>query len=348
MSLEVNIQKRLGDFTLNVSFRTEDGGVTGLLGASGCGKSVALRCIAGILRPDAGRIVLNGRTLFDSEQRICLAPQKRNVGYLFQNYALFPNMNVEQNIACGLRRERDARARKKAVHAMIEKMHLHGLERQKPAQLSGGQQQRTALARILVGNPEILLLDEPFSALDSYLKERLTTELKDLLAHFRRDTIIVTHSRDEAYKLCDTLAILEHGQLMGMGATKQLFGDPGTRAGAVLTGCKNIVAAKKAGEHLVSVPDWGIELVAAQPVREGLCAIGVRAHFFAPSIEQNAFPIRVTETVEEPFGWIVKFRYEGQSPHVADVWWRFSKSSGLGTQPGQLGVRPEDILLLYA
>ena len=132
---------------------------------------MTLRCIAGIIRPDKGRIVLNGRVLFDSEAKIDLPPQKRKVGYLFQNYALFDNMTVEQNIACGISSEKNRAERKKQVAAMIERMQLTGLEKNKPHQLSGGQQQRVALARILIGKPEIILLDEPFSALDSYLPE---------------------------------------------------------------------------------------------------------------------------------------------------------------------------------
>ena len=349
MSLEVKLKKQLGNFLLDVDFSVPDGSATGLLGASGCGKSVTLRCIAGIIRPDEGRIVLNGRTLFDSERRINLAPQKRCVGYLFQNYALFPNMNVEQNIACGLAKERSSAVRKKAVSDMIAKMQLEGLEKHKPFQLSGGQQQRTALARILVGNPEILLLDEPFSALDSYLKDRLAAELKKLLKSFGRDTIMVTHSRDEAYELCETLAILERGRLIGMGDTKRMFQDPGTRSGAVLTGCKNIVTAEKAGDHLVRIPEWGIEMTAAQPVKDELCAIGIRAHFFEPEAEHNVFPIDVVETIEEPFEWTVKFRYEGQAEGSMPVWWRIPKSEGgTCTAPQRLGIRPENILLLYA
>ncbi|MBR0216819.1 MAG: ATP-binding cassette domain-containing protein, partial [Clostridia bacterium] len=175
MKLKVDIEKRLGDFCLRTAFEAEEG-ITGLLGASGSGKSMTLKCIAGIERPDRGTIELDGVTLFDSSRGIDLPPQKRHVGYLFQNYALFPNMTVRQNILCGLHHEKDKAVREKQLETMLSTFGLSGLEKHKPAQLSGGQQQRVALARILVTKPQLLLLDEPFSALDSYLRLRLQLE----------------------------------------------------------------------------------------------------------------------------------------------------------------------------
>ena len=181
MSLEVHIEKKLNGFTLRSDF-TAGNTATAILGASGCGKSMTLRCIAGIVKPDKGRIVLDGRVLFDSEHHIDLPPQQRGVGLLFQNYALFPNMTVEQNILCGLKAERDKAARKARCAGMLRALRLEELASRRPAELSGGQQQRTALARILVGKPKILMLDEPFSALDSYLREEVEGEVGSLLA----------------------------------------------------------------------------------------------------------------------------------------------------------------------
>uniref|UniRef100_UPI0040387047 sulfate/molybdate ABC transporter ATP-binding protein n=1 Tax=Faecalibacterium prausnitzii TaxID=853 RepID=UPI0040387047 len=201
MSLEINIEKKLDGFTLRAAF-TAGNTSTALLGASGCGKSMTLRCIAGIVKPDRGRIVLDGRVLFDSAQHIDLPPQQRGVGLLFQNYALFPNMTVEQNILCGLKTEKDPAARRVACAEMLRAMRLETLAKRYPAQLSGGQQQRAALARILVGKPHILMLDEPFSALDSYLREEVEGEVGSLLASFAGTALLVTHNRDEAYRLC--------------------------------------------------------------------------------------------------------------------------------------------------
>ena len=191
MSLYVDIEKRLGAFRLQSKFEVADETLA-LLGASGCGKSVTLKCIAGIMTPDRGRIVLNGRVLFDSEKKIDLTPQQRRVGYLFQQYALFPNMTVEQNILCGIRA--GSRSEKRTLLSeKIRLFRLEGLEKKHPAQLSGGQQQRVALARILCSEPQAILLDEPFSALDSYLKWNLELELSDLLAGFRGPILWVSH-----------------------------------------------------------------------------------------------------------------------------------------------------------
>ena len=212
MSLEVNIEKKLNGFTLRSEFTAGDT-ATALLGASGCGKSMTLRCIAGIVKPDKGRIVLDGRVLFDSEQHIDLPPQQRGVGILFQNYALFPNMTVEQNILCGLKAEKDKAARKARCEEMLRAMRLDGLAARRPAELSGGQQQRTALARILVGKPKILMLDEPFSALDSYLREEVEGEVGALLAGFSGTALLVTHNRDEAYRLCPEMIVMDGGRV---------------------------------------------------------------------------------------------------------------------------------------
>lgn len=211
MSLQVNIKKRLGSFTLESAFAM-DGGVLGLLGASGCGKSMTLKCIAGIEKPDEGRIVLDGRVLYDSAAHINLPPQQRHVGYLFQNYALFPNMTVRQNILAGLHHEKDRRKREKAMQDAVHFFQLDGLEVRRPNQLSGGQQQRVALARIMVNQPQLLMLDEPFSALDSHLRLRLQMEMKELLNSFGRDVLMVTHSRDEALSYVQRDCRDGHGQ----------------------------------------------------------------------------------------------------------------------------------------
>ena len=346
MSLHIDIRKALGSFTLDVRF-TAGNGITSLLGASGCGKSMTLKCIAGIEKPDEGRIELDGRVLFDSEAHINLPPQARRVGYLFQNYALFPNMTVRQNILCGLNREKDRVVREERLRDMLRMMQLEGMEERKPAQLSGGQQQRVALARILVNDPQILLLDEPFSALDSNLRDSLKVELRDLLKRFGREVLMVTHDRNEAYNMSREIAVMDGGRLLTVKPTKALFADPGSVQAAVLTGCKNIAKARRVDDHTVEVPDWGLRLETRQAVREDLCAVGVRAHYFNPAAPQNRFPVRLVEEMEEPFETILQFRFASQKPDSPPVWWRLSKEKRPAQFPAELGIAPVNILLLY-
>ena len=346
MSLRVSIQKQLGSFLLDVDFEAENG-VTCLLGASGCGKSMTLKCIAGIEKPDAGHIELDGRVLFDSEKGINLPPQKRLVGYLFQNYALFPNMTVRQNILCGLCREGDRREKEKRLADMLRLMQLDGLENHKPHQLSGGQQQRAALARILVSDPQVLLLDEPFSALDGHLRDALKIELRDLLQRYGHEVLMVTHDRTEAYNMSSRIAVMHQGRLLTVQPTKALFADPGSVPAAVLTGCKNIAAARKLDEHTVFVPEWGVQLEVAREVKDGLKAVGIRAHYFNPAAACNRFPVSYVEEMEEPFETIIQFRYAGQSPDSPPIWWRMAKDKRPGQFPGKLGIAPANVLLLY-
>ena len=345
MSLVVDIEKRLGAFTLQVAFQSGEG-TLGLLGPSGSGKTMTLRCIAGIERPDCGRIILDGVTLFDSRRRIDLPPQKRRVGYLFQNYALFPHMTVAQNILCGLCREPDRRKRKARLQEAVSMMRLEGLEQLRPPQLSGGQAQRGALARILVNQPNLLMLDEPFSALDSQLRDQLQLQTKALLARFGKPALLVTHSRDEAYHLCSQIAVTDQGRILTLKDTKALFADPGSIQAARLTGCKNIAPARKTGTYEVEVPAWGIRLSTARPVEDEVCAVGIRAHYFNAKSAQNLYPVHFTGQMEEPFEHILQFRYQGQSPAAPDLWWRIPKDRRPQTLPDALGVAPVNVLLL--
>lgn len=346
MALEVDIEKRAGTFRLRAAFSC-DNEFLGILGASGCGKSMTLKCIAGIEKPDSGRIVLDGRVLFDSEKKINLSPQKRRVGYLFQNYALFPGMTVRQNILCGLHGEKDRRKREQRADEMLDLLQIRDLASLRPGALSGGQAQRTALGRILVNEPDLLMLDEPFSALDTHLRLKLQMELKSLLSGYGRGIIMVTHDRDEAFRMCDRLSVMEEGKILAVKNTGDLFADPETRTAAVITGCKNIVPARKTGEREVFVPEWNIHLKTEKPVRDGLEAVGIRAHHFSPAETRNRFPVRILREMEEPFEWISEFRYEGQDSSSPAVWWRYAKEMRPQKPPEALGTAPENILPLY-
>ena len=346
MSLIVDIKKKLGSFELESQFEARNG-VTCLLGPSGCGKSMTLKCIAGIEKPDSGHIELDGVVLYDSEKGINLPPQKRHVGYLFQNYALFPNMTVRQNILCGMRREKDKAKKEEKLKKMLDMFQLNGLENHRPAQLSGGQAQRTALARIMVSDPQLLLLDEPFSALDSHLRDKLMIEMRDVLARFGREVIMVTHSRDEAYNMSREIAVMDSGKLLTVNKTKALFADPGSVPAAILTGCKNIAAAEKRGEYEVYVPDWGVTFTTVQPVGDDIKAIGIRAHYFNPTTPANRCEVEYCDDMEEPFEWIIEFRFKSAALAAPSVWWRVTKDKRPQTFPSELGIAPANILLLY-
>lgn len=209
--LEVQIYKKLAEFDLDASFQVDDN-ILGLMGASGSGKSMTLKCIAGIETPDQGRIVLNGRVLFDSEKKINVPIQKRNVGYMFQSYALFPNMNVYENISVGLR-ARKVKDVDIVVQKVMQQFRIFELASRYPKQLSGGQRQRVALARLMAYEPDVLLLDEPFSALDEDLKEDLLQELKSEL-QISKPVIFVSHDKEEVNYLCDLNYKIKQGEII--------------------------------------------------------------------------------------------------------------------------------------
>ncbi len=346
MALEVDIEKRAGDFHLRVSFCSGEE-FLGILGPSGSGKSMTLKCIAGIEKPDRGRIVLDGNVLYDSERGIHLPPQRRHVGYLFQTHALFPNMTVKQNILCGLHDEKDRQKKEDLVREMLRLLQLESTASLRPHQLSGGQAQRAALGRILVNRPDLLMLDEPFSALDAHLRLKLQMELKSLLNGYGRGVLMVTHDRDEAFRMCSRIGIMDDGRMLSVRKTKELFADPGTVAAASLTGCKNIAAARKTGEKEVFVPEWNIRLDTAAPVKDNLRAVGLRAHYFHPETPANSYPVTVVREMEEPFERVAEFRYAGQAPDSPAVWWRYSKEKRPARYPDRLGIAPANILLLY-
>ena len=341
MSLLIDIEKTLGAFHLRVSFTAENG-LLSLLGASGCGKSMTLKCIAGIERPDKGRIVLNGVTLFDSERHIDLPPQQRRVGYLFQQYALFPNMTVRQNIRCGIREKQGA---EETVAAAIRSMHLEGLENLRPGQLSGGQQQRTALARILVNKPEVLLLDEPFSALDSHLRFQLEREMLALVRSFGKTVLMVSHDRDEAFRLSDAIAVMRAGSIEVIGPRHDVFNAPKTRAGAILTGCKNVSPLEKLDERHVLAIDWNMRLALDRDVGDAT-HIGIRMHDLRPGDGENGFLCRLVEEIENPFSYTLMLR-PVENTDSAPVGWETGKDVWERLRAEELTVRlPAECLLL--
>jgi molybdate transport system ATP-binding protein len=246
-------------------------------------------------------------------------------------------------------------------------MGLTGLENRPPSRLSGGQQQRVALARMLIREPDILLLDEPFSALDSALREQMQLLLLDLIQRKGLfspfspgkplpDAVMVTHSRDEAYKICDSLLVMEEGRILGRGRTRELFADPRSLQAARITGCKNISPIRRTGDREIFALDWGLRLSLSRPVPEGITHAGIRAHDFLPlsagaagnGERPNQISIKVTRRSEEPFEEVVLFtNADAASPDEEhELWWKFSKYTGLAELPRRLYVPPEAALLL--
>ena len=322
MNLVVNIEKRLRDFTLRANFTLTDTTLA-LLGASGSGKSMTLKCIAGLETPDRGQIILNGRTLYDSSAGVNLPPQERSVGYLFQNYALFPNMTVRENIIFALDGSREEKERILAEN--VARFSLEGLEDARPSALSGGQQQRVAFARILARGADVLLLDEPLSALDTHLKWQIEIALREILAMQDISAILVTHDRDEAFRIAREIATVDRGQLTPPTDKHELFRNPGTCAATTLTGCKNISAAHRVDETHVAATDWGITLRVANAATD-VRHIAVRAHYLVLATENDvdALPARIAEVIESTFTYIVMLRFaDGAMP----IRWEIDKAT---------------------
>lgn len=353
MSISVDIVKRFDGFCLDVHFASA-GGTLGILGASGSGKSMTLKCIAGLETPDEGRIVVNGRVLFDAEQKVNLRPQQRKAGYLFQSYALFPNMTVAGNIACAVPGRRGEK--KPVVRQLMKQYGLEELANRLPDELSGGQQQRTALARLLASRPDVLLLDEPFAALDAHLRENLQVRMKELLAAYRRDAILVTHDRGEAYRLCETLLIIDNGRVALCDETRHVFQAPRKTAAARLLGCKNISKANICEGNCVKAVQWNTELRPLLPVSKHISHVSVRPEDFflleRDDVRQtvNVFNLRVIDTVAGQYGNSVLLSCGGSEHAGETLFWAPPQS---GEQPVfapgstvRLGVAPENILML--
>ena len=241
MALEVDITKKLDGFFMHMQFRAERE-IFAILGASGCGKSMTLKCIAGIEKPDEGRIVLDGKVLFDSEKKINLPPQKRKVGYMFQDYALFPHMNVSDNVGYGLKIRKVPKAEiAERVEQALRLVQLEGYGKRMPDQLSGGQRQRIAIARAVINEPKVLLLDEPLGALDLKLRRQMQLELKRLQKQLGITFIYITHDQEEAINMSDRIGVMHEGILEQLGTPNEVYYQPQTSYVADFVGNANIL-----------------------------------------------------------------------------------------------------------
>ena len=250
--LECKIKKAFKNFYLDTDFLMQDSRL-GLLGPSGSGKSLTLKALAGLIRPDSGKIILNGRTLFDSEKKINLKPQERRVGFLFQDYALFPNFTVEENVRAGLRDN------KADIEEKLNEMRSVHIRDKYPDQISGGERQRTALCRILVNDPEILLFDEPFSALDEYLRSEIEEEVMKFIDTYKLKTILVSHNKEEVYRICDSIVSISSGKTNSVKTRSEFFENPTNITEAKLIGIKNYSTFDMKDNEIL-LKAWGISI----------------------------------------------------------------------------------------
>ena len=320
--LEVQIRKKLKAFDLDIAFSLGDERIA-IFGPSGSGKSLTLQCIAGLVKPDAGRIVINGRPVFDSARGTDLRPRDRRIGYLFQSYALFPHLTVEGNIGYGLHHLRKSE-RTHRVEKMVVAMRLEGLESRRPGELSGGQQQRVALARALVTEPELLLLDEPFSALDSPIRGRLHAELLQVLERFPITTVLVTHNLAEAYTLSDVMAVYEAGRILQIGSRDDVLHRPRSRTVARFTATKNLFRGEVVGgsrDHLEIRAGGLLVRTLPAPYEPGdvvdFCIRPEEVMLVRPdreagsAVEENRYPGEVVGEVAHGTAFTLHFKLEG-------------------------------------
>ena len=333
-----------------ISMEVHKNEIISVLGPSGCGKSTLLNIIAGMLAPDGGRVTMNGQMI--SEAGKVLPPEKRHMNMVFQDFALWPHMTAYDNIAYGLKRSKTGKEEiEERVQELLKLLHLEGLEKRLPSQLSGGQQQRVALARMMIGEPEAILLDEPFSALDGFLKDMLQREMQDFLKDYPGDMILVTHSRDEAYKFCKELSVVDGGRILVTDEKKRLFENPRMLEAAKLTGCKNFSAVQRLGEHEIYATDWKIKLHTAEKVAEDITHVGIRGHWIRPEDKpgENCLEVQVDEYIETTFEHQYMIRRKGEEA-AAGLWWMRPKNSFMEDPdmglPKYLYLPPEHLMLL--
>ncbi|MEG0919308.1 MAG: ATP-binding cassette domain-containing protein [Anaerovoracaceae bacterium] len=273
MAIKVNIKSKLDNFNLNIAFASDTNRI-GILGESGAGKSMLLKYLAGIQKADEGEIIMDDICLFDSTNKINVKPQARNIAYMFQNYALFPTMTVRENINVIAKGNKEEKIQK--TSSLLRKFHIEELQDKKPGELSGGQQQRVALARIMAYEPKLILLDEPFSALDENLKEKLQIEMEEMIRDYHGMVIMVSHNRDEIYNFSKEIIVINQGEAIEYGQTRQLFHNPKTIQCGRMVGINNIMKVKVIEDSIIEIPLWNLTLDLDYKIPAGTNYIGIR------------------------------------------------------------------------
>ena len=343
-----HLEKRFGSTVLFRDLTFTVDGPAVLWAPSGWGKTTLLRILMGLEAPTSGSVEVGGVDICSADDETLSGIRRRKLGYIFQEFNLIPILTVEENIIMPLlldgKKPDKAKLRELAGFLGIENRLKH-----LPSELSGGQKQRVAMARMLAAEPELILLDEPFSALDTYLKWQLEQEMYKHLKEAGKPVIFVSHNRDEVYRLCDTVSCMNRGKMEVMEPLKEFFQNPKTRTAAILSGCKNISAAERVDAHTLRAVDWGVTLhVKEREIADDIRAVGIRAHFLAtverPG-EENVFPVNESEIWEDPFEWNISFRKNAECSWLQ---WKIAKtdwSPEMGI-PKELYLKEEDILLL--
>ncbi|NET33939.1 MAG: molybdate ABC transporter permease subunit [Cyanothece sp. SIO1E1] len=362
-SLQMAVKSYKPGFALDLTFVVGHEPL-GILGASGSGKSMTLRCLAGLETPTSGQIILNERVLFNSEQGINVPSRQRRIGFLFQNYALFPHMTVAENIAFGLKYGQSHRyslSSQELKQKVTEKMtlvHLDGLADRYPSQLSGGQQQRVAMARALAIEPDALLLDEPFSALDTYLRNQISQQLIEVLSNYHGVTLFVTHNLSEAYRVCQNLLVVSGGRAIACAPKNQIFERCSNLTVARLTECKNFSRAQVISPMQVKALDWGCTLTVMEPFPDAFAYVAMHAHHLsftkAEAHSENNYPVWLVSTSETPHSMTLYLKLHASPTHPGDhqlqaevskEQWAQLKDSPM---PWSLYFEPLNLLLLSA
>lgn len=351
-----NLHKAFGQNQVlkGVDITVNKGDVVVVIGPSGSGKTTMLRCINFLERADEGTITVGDITVDAAKAKKKEIHEIRlRTAMVFQNYNLFANKTALGNVMEGLTQARGVSKEKAKEIALdaLEKVGLKDKADYYPSQLSGGQQQRVALARMMIGEPEAILLDEPFSALDGYLKDVLQREMQDFLKDYPGDMILVTHSRDEAYKFCRELSIVHEGRILVTGEIKQLFERPGLLEAAKLTGCKNFSRAERLGPHEIYAADWKMKLHTEENVDMDITHVGIRGHWIRPESEpgENCMAVQVDQYIETTFEHQYMIRNKAEE-NAAGLWWMRPKNSFTEDPdkdlPEYLYLPPEHLMLL--
>jgi molybdate transport system ATP-binding protein len=337
--LDAAFTKRLREFELTVKFTADEASTLVLVGETGSGKSTVLNILAGFLSPDRGRVALDGDVYVDSDHNIAVAPYLRPIGYVFQDYALFPHLTAVDNVAFGLRSQGvGARAARRRAHATLKQLGIADLAESRPAKLSGGQQQRVALARALILQPRLLLLDEPLSALDLQTRQQIRSELRRILSELSCITVLVTHSAFEAMAFGQRIAVLDRGRIAQMGSREELLAHPRSNYVAGLMGVNlfrgRVVAGQGNGLTAVETAEGRLNISVEGAAGEIFVAIDpheVTIHTAPPTgSAQNVFFGRIVELVPEPpFGERLRVILDTHPPLVAQITARAAQTLGL-------------------